>query len=291
MKLEKLLDMSGGYVLAFSNRSFEVFIQENIGINIYDAKYSINGNSKANRMRTLWMMEPNNVVGNLLFRLLEFWKTQKELNNSLITLNENKLYEDCLLICERLTGNASIKRQNEEEKKKDIIKEAKREQLLKMFNELAESQDFQKRGFILQDLLNQLFLINDYSVTKSFQRNNGGEQIDGAFSFDGWHYLVECKWTKRLADIKELDSLLGKVNRSGRQAMGLFLSIDGWSENVPLLLKQNPDKCILLMEGYDLRCLLSGGIDLDKLLRAKLAKLNLDSEPFLSVVEILKENR
>ena len=159
-----------------------------------------------------------------------------------------------------------------------------------MFDELAVSKDYQRRGYLLQDLLKQLFLINEIPVTKSFQRNEGGEQIDGAFLFQGWHYLIECKWTKKLADIRELDSLLGKVNRSGKQAMGLLLSIDGWSENVPLLLKQNPEKCILLMEGYDLRCVLSGAVDLTRLLNAKITKLNLEAEPFFSVVEVMKWN-
>ena len=36
--------------------------------------------------------------------------------------------------------------------------------------------------------------------------------------------------------------------------MGVFLSVNGWSENVPQLLKQNSEKSILLMDGYDLRC-------------------------------------
>ena len=175
-------------------------------------------------------------------------------------------------------------------KEQDGQKEHQLNLLLNMFDELAVSKDYQRRGYLLQDLLKQLFLINEIPVTKSFQRNEGGEQIDGAFLFQGWHYLIECKWTKKLADIRELDSLLGKVNRSGKQAMGLLLSIDGWSENVPLLLKQNPEKCILLMEGYDLRCVLRGAVDLTRLLNAKITKLNLEAEPFFSVVEVMKWN-
>jgi hypothetical protein len=65
--------------------------------------------------------------------------------------------------------------------------------------------------------------------------------------------------------------------------MGLFLSIEGWSVNVPMLLKQNTDKSIILMDGYDLRCVLNCSIDLEELLRQKIVKLNLESEPFYSV--------
>jgi hypothetical protein len=56
---------------------------------------------------------------------------------------------------------------------------------------------------------------------------------------------------------------------------------------VPPLLKQNPDKSIVLMEGYDLRCVLSGEVDLLDLLLAKVEKLNLESEPYYSVKQYM----
>ena len=98
---------------------------------------------------------------------------------------------------------------------------------------------------------------------------------------------MECRWRQKLADIRELDGLKGQVDRSGKQTMGLFLSINGWSEKVPNLLKQNPDKSLFLMEGYDLRTVLAGRVDLREFLLAKVAKLNIEAEPFLSVNEHL----
>ena len=156
------------------------------------------------------------------------------------------------------------------------------ELLLLMFDDLAVSNDPHRRGYLLQDLLNRLFDLHRLPVTKSFTRNEGGEQIDGAFRMEGWHYLVECRWRKKLDDIRNLDGLQGQVGRSGKQAMGLYLSINGWSDNVPGLLKQNPDKNIVLMDGYDLRTVLSRQADLQELLLAKVTNLNLKSEPFLS---------
>jgi hypothetical protein len=138
--------------------------------------------------------------------------------------------------------------------------------------------------------LNRLFDLHDIPVVRAFTRNAGAEQIDGAFRLEGWHYLLECRWREKLADIRELDGFLGQVNRSGKQAMGLFLSINGWSENVPPLLKQNTEKCLFLMDGYDLRCVLALDADLRELLLAKLAHLNNESEPFLSVTALLEES-
>ena len=163
--------------------------------------------------------------------------------------------------------------------------------LLMMFDELVSSGDVQRRGYHLQELLNLTFTLYEIPVYKSFTRNQGGEQIDGAFKLDGWHYLVECRWRERLADIRQLDGLKGQIDRSGKQTMGVFLSINGWSENVCPLLKQNPVKSIILMDGYDLHGVLFGQADLRDFLLAKIARLNLESEPFLGLPQYLKEQQ
>jgi hypothetical protein len=71
--------------------------------------------------------------------------------------------------------------------------------------------------------------------------------------------------------------------------MGVFLSINGWSENVPPLLKQNPEKNIFLMEGFDIRSVLENRINMRDLIKKKLSALNLRSEPYVSVIEILSK--
>ena len=157
--------------------------------------------------------------------------------------------------------------------------------LLLMFEELVRDGDPQQRGYLLQDLFTRVLELHEIPIVRSFVRNQGSEQIDGAFKLEGWHYLVECRWRKRIANVRELDGLLGQVTRSGKQTMGLFLSINGWSENVIPMLKQNPEKSIILMEGFDLRTILSGEVDLRDFLLAKLAKLNLEGEPFLGVMQ------
>ena len=83
-----------------------------------------------------------------------------------------------------------------------------------------------------------------------------------------------------------MDKLDGLENRT----MGLLLSINGWSSNVVPLLKQNPEKSILLVDGYDFRMVLTGEVDLKDLLMAKIAKLNLHSEPYFSVRNYIKEH-
>lgn len=43
------------------------------------------------------------------------------------------------------------------------------------------------------------------------------------------------------------------------------------------------------MDGYDLRTVLCGYVNLQEFLFAKIAKLNLQNEPFFSIADYLKE--
>ncbi len=164
-----------------------------------------------------------------------------------------------------------------------------RDLLFRRFEELIELTNPQKRGFKLQELMKDTFEFFGIRVKKSFTRNAGAEQIDGAFEFKGWHYIVECRWREKLADGRELAGLTEQVNLSGHQTMGLFLSINGWSDNVPFLLKQNAQKRTILMNGSDFMKILTGKIQLDALLEAKLFKLNVEAEPYYSADEFIRD--
>ena len=69
--LEDVLQMRGGYVLDFLDRTFREFVEDAVGRNIDDPRYSTGGTSKANRLRTFWNIEPPRVVATLLMRLLQ----------------------------------------------------------------------------------------------------------------------------------------------------------------------------------------------------------------------------
>jgi hypothetical protein len=73
-KLERALDMGGGYVLNFSNRTFADFFLDSVELNIYEDKYAFRGSSKANRMRAFWECESNHIVGRALGVLIEEWR-------------------------------------------------------------------------------------------------------------------------------------------------------------------------------------------------------------------------
>ncbi len=156
------------------------------------------------------------------------------------------------------------------------------------YYKLAKSRsiDPQERGRRYEKVVAQLFGISGIEVSEAFRRNKGGEQIDGAFSLDNRHYLVECKWQERLTMQSDIDSLSGKIGRSGDQTMGVLISVNGWSGHVEGLMKQSSAKRIFLANGRDIEAILSGEIDLKELFRTKERALSIQGEPFLSVEDI-----
>lgn len=63
--------MGSGYVLDFSNRTFQEFVEDYTGRDIYNARYDLGSGSKANRLRGFWNEEPNHLVAKLMSALLD----------------------------------------------------------------------------------------------------------------------------------------------------------------------------------------------------------------------------
>lgn len=102
--IEKLLGMESGYVLNFSNPSFQEFIFNLTKLDIYNSKYEIYGDSKAKRLRAFWQLESNDNVGKVIKELLECWKTNKLINNITIEENEMILHKESVKIVNKLLG-------------------------------------------------------------------------------------------------------------------------------------------------------------------------------------------
>jgi len=69
--LQDLLGMSGGYVLDFTNATFQDFFKD-FNIDIYAKKYACYGDSKGKRLRAFLQVEENRLVGKVLNALLDY---------------------------------------------------------------------------------------------------------------------------------------------------------------------------------------------------------------------------
>lgn len=100
-KLETYFEMGGGYFLDFSNNSLAQFIAESVNIELYSDKYEIGSGSKANRMRAIWDLEPNQLVGKLIKDIIEDDDDKKLLYPHHKDRNQ-ELKKHCLQIAARL---------------------------------------------------------------------------------------------------------------------------------------------------------------------------------------------
>ena len=108
VKVGKMFEREGGYVLDFSNITFQEFIIENTNIDISDGKYDYASGSKANRLKAFWAQEANYIVGKLISALLEYWKTKRLINYIEISQAEQALFDDCYTIAERLKQDSIV---------------------------------------------------------------------------------------------------------------------------------------------------------------------------------------
>jgi hypothetical protein len=138
--------------------------------------------------------------------------------------------------------------------------------LNKEYCQLVVSSNLQERGYRLESMLKRLFELFDLDPKASFKIE--GEQIDGAFTFDGIDYLFEAKWQNELVRADALDSLSSKVQRKLDNTLGLFLSINGFSPE-GVAAHSSGRRVLLLMDGADIMAVLDGRIGLPELLKRK----------------------
>jgi hypothetical protein len=171
----------------------------------------------------------------------------------------------------------------EQRVKTDAVQHALQE-MTQDYLDLLSSEDPQGRGYRLEKILRRLFETFDLDPRASFKVT--GEQIDGAFTFESTDYLLEAKWQKEPVRAADLDSLAGKLTRKLDNTLGLYLAINGYSED-GVRAHSSGRRLILLMDGSDIMAVLEGRIDLVQLLLRKRRSAAQTGNIYLKVHEIL----
>ena len=135
------------------------------------------------------------------------------------------------------------------------------------FYALHNEEDRQKAGRQFESLLHDLFCYFDLSPKKPFSVI--GEQIDGSFEFDHARYLVEAKWHKHLTQENDLLVFRGKVEGKSSITRGVFISVNGYTENAIQAICIGKQPNFFLIDGYDLNNLLCNNQNFLELLRFK----------------------
>lgn len=142
---------------------------------------------------------------------------------------------------------------------------AEHQRLLTTFIALEKDPDRQKAGKGLERLIADLADLYGLNPTSDYSLEN--EQIDGAFTFDHDGYIVEAKWLSKPVGRGEGDIFATKVHRKGRNTLGLFVAVNGFSADFKQAYRER--SCFITMNGSDLYNVLSQQVSFDDLLRAK----------------------
>lgn len=91
--MEELFEMNTGYVLDFSNNSFQRFIKHTIGLDIYEDKGYETYCSKANKLRQIINTEPTAKVVKLIGELINYYENLQLKDNNL-NMYDKKIIAD-----------------------------------------------------------------------------------------------------------------------------------------------------------------------------------------------------
>jgi hypothetical protein len=274
-KLERELGMGSGYVLGFSNRTFEEFFREVVGIHIYDSRYDLGSGSKANRMRAFWQLATEEQLRSLLGGLLEAWDLYSD---SSIPDSAQSLLQQIL---SRLGGISDVVESQQNGDVAPQIDEGISKRLISHLLEVTALPP-QKRGYEFERFLKALFDAYDLSARASFRLI--GEQIDGSFVMHNETYLLEAKWQNSPTGVADLHTFEGKLGEKASWSRGLFVSNSGFSKEG--LQAFGRGKRLVCMDGFDLSEMLRLRLSIVDVLEAKVRKAAETGSPFVSVREL-----
>jgi hypothetical protein len=203
--------------------------------------------------------------GNHLLWCSDGQRLKREAEESLARLRVLVADHDTVKQTEKEQRDAISRRRDEANKHRAFNDELAG--LKAIFIQFHGKSDHNERGYDLEKLLNTLFRLFDLTPRSPFKRT--GEQIDGSFVLDRDHYLLEAKWTKDRVILGDLRDLDGAVGSSLDNTLGLFISIEGFSEEGLTAYLQGTRPRIVCMDGADLFMVLDGRIDLADLLQRK----------------------
>ena len=158
------------------------------------------------------------------------------------------------------------------------------------FDRVSMIEDPNARGLALEPLVNKIF--DYYGEDSKGPVRRVGEQIDGTLKFDSHWFYVEIRWKAEKTSAKDVSVLRDRARDSyGGDTKALFISMSGFTDECLQSLANKSDERVILMDGYDLRCVLNCDIALDVLLAEKQAALVRDQRPLVSASEIIQSRR
>ena len=186
--------------------------------------------------------------GRHLLRFQDGEKRRREAERALDYLRALVKDHDATQRSEVEQRDARLKKAQEE--KRTGAFDATRRHIYDRFVAYHQNPNSQERGYALEEILYDTFLLFELSPHGPFRRV--GEQIDGAFYHDGTHFLVEAKWQKDPVNLNDLRDLDGAVGSSLDNTLGLFVALNGFSPQALEAYALGNRPKIVCIDGMDL---------------------------------------
>lgn len=273
-KLELKLGMGSGYVLDFSNRTFEEFFREVVGVQIYDSCFDLGSGSKANRMRAFWQVATDEQLRLLFNGLLEGWEFY----------SNTPMPDSARTLLQKIVTRLGAISNDSDPPQTDAVVSIDDRASKRLISRLLEVTSLppQKRGYEFEAFLKELFDAYDLSARASFRLT--GEQIDGSFVMHNETYLLEAKWQNSPIGAADLHTFEGKLGEKASWSRGLFVSNSGFSGEG--LQAFGRGKRIICMDGFDLSEMLRLRLPFVEILQAKVRRAAETGSPFVSVRDL-----
>ncbi|MXZ71939.1 MAG: DUF3644 domain-containing protein [Acidobacteria bacterium] len=274
--IDRVFGMEGGYVLDYSNRTFAEFFREELSVDIYDARWADQGQSKAKRLRSYLRQADRRTA---LATLNALWKYR---DVSGVTANYPDLDDSVraafLQLIERLGGGAPVPEPSTVAHRPLRVDPSTTSALAARLL-VVSKMDPQERGYAFEKFLKAVFDAYGMSARASFRLR--GEQIDGSFVLGEQTYLLEARWRNARVDVETLRAFNAKVVDKATWSRGLIISQNGFTEDG--LHAFGRGKSVVCMDGLDLHEVLSEPLDLAEVIALKVRHVAETGAAFVAV--------
>ena len=269
--LDDIFEMSGGYVLDFSDRTMSTFFAEELNVDIDNDAYREQGTSKAKRLRCYL----NKVdLPSSLKALRELWNYREEVRKHRSRAEWVPNAEGRFLsLLSRMEGGSEFS--SSSEPPKTAFDRPRIAALKQRLIDLSSMEPHQ-RGYAFEGWLCDAF--NFYGLQGREPFRNKGEQIDGSFVLQGETYLLEAKWESAKTAAADLHVFQGKLEQKAAWARGLFVSNSGFTDDG--LIAFGRGKRVVCMDGLDLFDILDRELPLSTALDRKVRRAAETGLPF-----------
>jgi hypothetical protein len=264
--IDSLLN-SSGYVLDFTNRTFQVFVHEKIQVDVYSKYHNL---PKGKMLYAILDDFDDITVGKLLLEFLRYMQYK-----DMVTDENRDKFKKCAEIGNRLIGKTvhiktyTNKSTSQPSPITSVIDFGK---YLEELQELAEmNEEPQERGYAFEKYLKSLFEAFSLQPRGSFKTT--GEQIDGSFILRDECYLLEAKWASKPIDKGQLVIFNDKVSSRSGFTRGLFISFSNFTTEAITSFASGRTINIILMTVQELAIVLSKQLNLETVLWQKVRAL------------------